>query len=130
VAECKCGTLRLSVFSGRKAKLNYAIFQVLAKKSPQTDWDIFSQLKKQKDLSNLKYWVLIRRIKNLHESDFLMKVGETKTMPGTETGLYHLSPRAELAMTLDQIDLDKFIKEADFEYVCEMDNIKIFRRRK
>jgi len=112
VAERKRGTLRLSVFSGREAKLNYAIFQVLSKKSPQTAWDIFSQFRKQKDLSNLKYWVLIRRIKNLFESDYLMKVGETKTMPGTETGLYHLSPRAELAIALDQIDLDKFINEA------------------
>jgi hypothetical protein len=69
------GTAALSVFNGREAKLNRVIFQVIAQKSPQTAWDIFSQFTKQKELSNLKYWVLIRRIKNLFESDFLMKVG-------------------------------------------------------
>ncbi|MCJ7614341.1 hypothetical protein MUO71_06240 [Candidatus Bathyarchaeota archaeon] len=110
-------TVRLSVFKGREAKLNHAIFQVLTQKSPQTAWDIFSQFTKQKDLSHLKYWVLIRRIKNLYESDYLMKVGETKTMPGTETGLYQLTPRAELAMALDQINLDTFITEANYSRI-------------
>jgi hypothetical protein len=46
-----------------------------------------------------------------------MKVGETKTMPGTETGLYQLTPRAELAMALDQLDLNKFLKEADYHRI-------------
>ena len=46
-----------------------------------------------------------------------MKVSEIKTMPGTETGLYQLSPRAELAMVLDQVDLDKFVKEADYHRI-------------
>ena len=113
MAERKNET-RLSIFKGREAKLNRAIFQVLTQKSPQTAWEIFSQFTKQKELSHLKYWVLIRRIKNLQKSDFLMKVGETKTMPGTETGLYQLTPRAELAIALDQLDLNKFLKEADY----------------
>ena len=116
MAEHKSET-RLSVFKGREAKLNRALFQVLAQKNSQTAWEIFNQFTKQKELSHLKYWVLIRRIKNLLESDFLMKVGETKTMPGTETGLYQLTPRAELAMALDQLDLNKFLKEADYHRI-------------
>jgi len=117
VARRKHGTAAISVFKGREAKLNRALFQVLAQKSPQTAWEIFSHFTKQKELSHLKYWVLIRRIKNLLESDFLMKVGETKTMPGTETGLYQLTPRAELAMALDQLDLNKFLKKADYHRI-------------
>ena len=117
VANIKHETVKLSVFKGKEAKLNRAIFQVLAQKSPQTAWEIFNQLTKQKHLLDLKYWVLIRRIKKLQESDFLMKVGETKTMPGTETGQYQLTPRAELAMVLDQVDLDMFVKEADYHRV-------------
>ena len=38
-------------------------------------------------------------------------------MPGTETGQYQLTPRAELAIVLDQVDLDKFVKEADYHRV-------------
>jgi len=117
VARRKHETVKLSVFKGKEAKLNRAIFQVLAQKSPQTAWEIFNQLTKQKHLLDLKYWVLIRRIKKLHETDYIIKVGETKTMPGTETGLYQLTPRGELAIALDQIDLDKFINKADYHRI-------------
>ena len=117
MARIKHETVKLSVFKGKEAKLNRAIFQVLAQKSPQTAWEIFSKFTNHKERYNLKYWVLIRRIKNLHESDYLMKVGETKTMSGSETGLYQLTPRAELAIALDQIDLDKFINEADYHRI-------------
>ena len=108
---------RLSVFKGREAKLNYEIFQVLALKGPQTTWEVFRQFKKQKDMAHLTYSVLIRRVKALQESDYLMKVGERKTRPGSETALYQLTPRAELAMVLDQINLDKFIREAQYHRI-------------
>ena len=117
LANIKHETVKLSVFKGKEAKLNRAIFQVLAQKSPQTAWQIFNQLTKQKHLLDLKYWVLIRRIKKLQESDFILKVGETKTMPGTETGQYQLTPRAELAIVIDQIDLDKFITKANYHRI-------------
>jgi hypothetical protein len=104
----------ISVFKGRKARLNHAIFQTLARKSPQTTWDIFKELKKRKDMTKLRYWVLIRKMKALQELDYLMNVGDTRTMPGTETALYQLTPRAELAIALDQIDLDEFIRKAEY----------------
>jgi len=108
---------RIAVFKGRKARLNHAIFQALAHKSPQTTWDMFKQIKKQKDMTKLRYWVLIRKVKALTELDYLMKVGDTKTMPGSETALYQLTPRAELAMALDQVNLDKFIREANYQRI-------------
>ncbi|MEM3578447.1 MAG: hypothetical protein QXX51_08415 [Candidatus Bathyarchaeia archaeon] len=110
-----CG--RLSIFKGREAKLNRAIFHALALKSPQTTWEVFRQLKKQKDMAHLTYSVLIRRVKALQESDYLMKVGERKTRLGSETALYQLTPRAELAMVLDQINLDKFIRKAEYHRI-------------
>jgi len=117
VASIKGKGGRISVFKGREAKLNHAIFHILALKSPQATWDIFKQFKKQKDMTHLRYSVLIRRVKALQESDYLMKVGERKTMPGSETALYQLTPRAELALALDQINLDKFITEADYHRI-------------
>ena len=86
-------------------------------KAPQTTWDLFRQFKKQKDMAHLSYSVLIRRVKALQKLDYLMKVGETKTRPGSETALYQLTPRAELAMVLDKTNLDKFIREADYHRI-------------
>jgi len=121
---------RISVFKGRKARLNHAIFQALAHKSPQTTWDMFKQIKKQKDLSSLRYWVLIRRIDALHELDYLMKVGETETNLGSETALYQLTPRAELAIALDQIDLNKFIINADYHQIlCALEAFQTFGKQ-
>jgi hypothetical protein len=108
---------RISVFKGREAKLNRAIFQTLAHKSPQTTWEMFGKFIKQKGMSHLRYWSVIRRVKNLQELDYLMKVGETETMAGSETAIYQLTPRAELAIALDQTDLDKFIREADYHRI-------------
>ena len=117
MARAKRNHGRLSIFKGREAKLNYAVFQVLSQKGPQTTWEVFKQFKKQKDMAHLTYSVLIRRVKALQESDYLMKVGERKTRLGSETALYQLTPRAELAMVLKQINLDKFIKEADYHRI-------------
>jgi len=108
---------RISLFKGRKARLNHAIFQTLTHKSPQTAWDMFKQFKKLKDMSSLRYWVIIRKVKALQKQDYIMKVGETETSAGSKTGLYQLTPRAELAMALNQIDLDKFIREADYHRI-------------
>ena len=68
-------------------------------------------------MAHLSYSVLIRRVKALQKLDYLMKVGETKTRPGSETALYQLTPRAELAMVLDKTNLDKFIREADYHRI-------------
>jgi hypothetical protein len=65
----------------------------------------------------LRYWVLIRKMKALQELDYLMNVGDTKTMPGTETALYQLTPRAELAIALNQLDLDEFIRKAEYHRI-------------
>ena len=68
-------------------------------------------------MANLKYWTIIRRIESLHEQDYIMKVGETETMQGTETSLYQLTPRAELAIALTQTDLDNFVKKAGYDRI-------------
>jgi len=110
-------TGRLSVFRGREAKLNHAIFRALTIQSPQTAWSLFKQLKKRKEFSSLRYWVLIRRLHALREQDYVMKVGEEKTLLGSETALYQLTPRAELALALEKTDLDAFIRTAEYHRI-------------
>jgi len=63
---------------------------------------------------------LRRRVEALEKQDYLMKVGTKKTRWGYDTPLYHLTPRAELAMTLSKTDLDRFVKEADYHRLITM----------
>ena len=53
----------------------------------------------------------------LHEQDYVLIVGEQDTMPGTETALYQLSPRAELAIALSKINLDTFVTKAGYDRI-------------
>ena len=56
----------------------------------------------------------------LQKQDYLMKVGTAKTRWGYYTPLYHLTPRAELAIALNKTDLDRFIKESDYHQLISM----------
>jgi len=48
VAKGKRKRGRISVFKGREAKLNFAIFHILALKDPQTIYDIHKEVKAKK----------------------------------------------------------------------------------
>ncbi len=74
-------------------------------------------LSKKKEMKGLTYWTVIRRMRALHKQDYVMVVGEIETMPGTETSLYQLTPRAELALVLDKINMDQFLKEASYDRI-------------
>ena len=113
----KSEKVRLSVFRGREARLNLAILFLLKRKSPLTGWEIFSELSKQKEMSQLTYNTILNRMVALQFQDYVMKVGEKDTMPGTETAVYQLSPRAELAISLSKINLDEFVKKAGYDKI-------------
>jgi hypothetical protein len=68
-------------------------------------------------MAGLTYTTLLRRMAAMQLQDYIMKVGEKDTMPGTETALYQLSPRGELAITLSKINLDKFVKRAGYDRI-------------
>jgi hypothetical protein len=117
VPRPKSEKVRLSVFKGKEAKLNHGILGSLHQTSPQTGWELFLQLKKRRDMAGLTYTTLLRRMAALQLQDYIMKVGEKDTMPGTETALYQLSPRGELAIALSKINLDKFVKRAGYDRI-------------
>lgn len=120
MARLKRKSGKLSVFKGREAKLNRAIFHILALKGPHTVYALLGEIRRQRGLTNTRDGVLRRRVKALEKQDYLMKVGTAKTRWGYDTPLYHLTPRAELAMTLSKTDLDRFVKEADYHRLISM----------
>jgi len=104
---------RISVFKGREARLNFAVFHILALKGPQTLYEAFKEVKTQKGLKNTKYTNVNRRVRILEESGYLEKVGTRKTQAGFQATLYQITARAYLAFLLNQINLDDFIATAD-----------------
>jgi hypothetical protein len=68
----------ISVFKGREAKLNKAIFLILAKESPLNIRQIYKKVRAQKNLEGSRYRVINRRIKALEEEDYLKQVARAK----------------------------------------------------
>ena len=103
---------RIAVFKGRDARLNKAIFWILAQQSPLTIYDTWRKLRVQKDFAYIPYNTVNRRVRALEEHGYVEKYGERKTKTGFTARLYQLTARAYLAMLLDDIDLDNFIEKA------------------
>jgi hypothetical protein len=106
-------TAKLSVFKGREAKLNKAIFQILALEGPLVAYDIYKQIRAQGGLRHTKYPIVLRRTKALEESGYLQKAGTRKTLPGSERVLYGLSFKTYMALLLDNTDLESLVQAAD-----------------
>ena len=97
---------------GREARLNRAIFHVLASKGPLIRYDIHKLVREERGLSRTRYDVLTRRMKELERRGYIEKAGTKKTQPGPRRPLYRLTNRARLVMLLHRTDLEKFVEEA------------------
>jgi len=104
---------RLSVFKGREARLNYAIFQVLAFKGPQTIYDIHKEVKTRRRLRHVRYASVNKRVRSLEGSGYINKTGAKKTKAGFEASMYKLTEKAQLAALLDSMNLDEFFTKVD-----------------
>jgi DNA-binding PadR family transcriptional regulator len=104
---------RISVFKGRKAKLNHIIFQILALKGPKTIYDIHKIVKTQKKLKHVRYSSLNKRVRSLEKSGYIKKFGVKETKAGFEATMYDLTAKAYLATLLNTINLYKLIDQTD-----------------
>lgn len=104
---------RISVFKGREAKLNYAIFYVLALKGPQTIYDIHKKVRVRRGLRRTRYASVNKRVRSLEESGYIKKIGAKKTKAGFEAAIYELTARAYLAILLNSINLEDLLKQTD-----------------
>jgi len=104
---------RLSVFKGREARLNHAIFQILSLKGPLIIYDIHKELKAQKGLRYIRYASVNKRVRLLKESGYINKIGVKKTKAGFQASVYELTARAYLAMLLNFINLDDLLMKVD-----------------
>jgi DNA-binding Lrp family transcriptional regulator len=106
-----CG--RISVFKGREARLNKAIFHILALKGPLTIYDIHKEVKAQKGLRYSRYASVNKRVRSLEELGYIQKIGVKKTKAGFEASIYELSVRAYLAILFNSINPDDLLMRVD-----------------
>ena len=82
---------RLSVFKGREAKLNRAIFQVLALKDAQTIYDIHKHVRTFRGLKHTYYSNVNKRVRALQQKGYVKEVNIKSTKAGFEATEYELA---------------------------------------
>ena len=111
----KSEKVRLSIFRGKKAKRNLAIFTVLSETSPLAIWDIHRNVGKLRGFKGIKYAVINTRIKALEEKGYLISMGNRDTKQGGKTTLYTLSAKMKLATKLSSENIDDIFDRLDEE---------------
>ncbi len=109
--ESKSG--RISVFKGREAKLNRAIFHILALKGPLTIYNIHKEVKTQRKLRHVHYSTINKRVRSLEELGYIKRIGVKKTKAGFKASIYELTARAYLAIILDSVNLEDLLMRVD-----------------
>lgn len=107
--------IELSVFKGRKAKLNRAIFQILLQLDPLTIYDIYKEVKTKKDLGHTRYANVNMRVKALQQTGYIRKIREKKTKAGFHAALYTLTAKALFALVINSIDPEKLLRQISEE---------------
>ena len=99
----------LEVFSDRAGRANAAIFDALAKESPQTIKQLLKKITKYEGLEETYYASLTKRLHNLTESGFIEEIKSTqKGAPAS----YGLCIKAYLAVFLKENSMQDILDQA------------------
>jgi DNA-binding Lrp family transcriptional regulator len=104
---------RLSVFKGREARLNRAIFHILAHRGPQTIYDIHKEIRVRKGFRYTRYASTNKRVRSLEDQGYIRKVGVKETKAGFQASLYELTSKAYLVTMLSSVNLENLVKRVD-----------------
>ena len=106
-------TGRISIFKGREARLNRAIFDILALKGPLTIYDMYTEVRLRKKLRHVRYATVNKRVRLLERVGCIEKIGTKKTKAGFEASIYELATKAYLGMLLNCVDLEDLFERVD-----------------
>jgi Trm5-related predicted tRNA methylase len=104
---------KLSVFKGREARLNRAIFQSLALKGVQTIYDIHKHVRTFRGLRYTYYGNVNKRVRALQQLGYVKEVRVKSTKAGFEATEYELTTRTYLALMLDSINPEDLLNRMD-----------------
>jgi hypothetical protein len=111
---------RLSVFKGREARLNRAIFHALALKGAQTIYDIHKYVRTFRGLKRTYYGNVNKRVRALQQVGYVREVNVKSTKAGFEATEYELTARAYLALMLDSTNLEDLLSRMDEDVALEL----------
>ena len=111
---------KLSVFKGREARLNRAIFQSLALKGAQTIYDIHKHVKTFRGLKYTYYGNDNKRVRALLQLGYVKEVNIKSTKAGFEATEYELTPRTYLALFLDSVKIEDLLNRMDEDVASEI----------
>jgi Trm5-related predicted tRNA methylase len=111
---------KLSVFKGREARLNRAIFQSLALKGAQTIYDIHKHVKTFRGLKYTYYGNVNKRVRALQQLGYVKEVNIKSTKAGFEATEYELTTRTYLALMLDSTNLEDMLNRMDEDIALEI----------
>ena len=120
MARKKFKGAELSVFKGREAKLNRAIFQTLSLKGPQTIYDIHRQIKTHRGLRRSYYGNVNKRVRALEQTGYLKAISIHGTKAGFQAAVYELTARAYLALMLNSINIDALLNQMNEAIALEI----------
>jgi hypothetical protein len=104
----KCMGSELSVFMGVEAKLNFAIFLILAVSDyPLKNTELLKLLNKQKKSNDTYYGSITKRLRCLVNEEYLK---ENKV--GSEAATYQLTNKALLAMLWNSNNMQEILDKA------------------
>jgi hypothetical protein len=101
----------LAVFSDRAARANSAIFEVLAKESPQTIKQLLKKIRQYDGLEETYYASLTKRLHALQERGYIKETKPTHKAAKEQTR-YELRIKAILAMFLKQNSIQDILDQA------------------
>lgn len=102
----------LSVFKGREAKLNRAIFRVLANKEPASTREVYKRITQIRGMKHTTYSTVNKRVRNLEQSGYLKKVTIDEKVGGI-TNYYELRPKACLACFINSIEFEDILAQVN-----------------
>ena len=103
----------LSVFKGREAKLNRAIFHIIGLQGPQTSYDTQKEMKKGGPLKSTHYASVNKRMRALKDEGYLKITAIRVSKAGSRKVFYDLTVKAYLAIKLDLISKENIIRKAE-----------------
>lgn len=77
-------------------------------------------MRKRRLLHRKLYSVVNRRVRILRQLGYVEKVGTRKTLAGDTATLYQITPKAYLAILLNQINLENLVLEVDETAILEL----------
>ena len=109
VAPKKRKGSELSVFKGREARLNRAIFRSLSLQGVQTAYDLHKNMRSFENLQRIHYANVNKRLRVLEKLGYVKRKGTRRTKAGFEATIFEVATKAHLAILINSICFDDLL---------------------